>query len=344
MLHLTPEGVTVDAYQAGECDAPPVVDAGWVGAAGCTLRVQRTTGPCGGGAYRSALDLTLTLGGSSGGGQAIFGEAPGGDPLPEGMFAATAELHPADAACVAPAPEPEQPGIFGNWALEGTAQVSGEVVVDSVEMDDETLWVTVYLADGEDPIQVPLSPDHPAPPAGGDTLWLDGETVMPFWVEGAYVLRVASDGPLVAAGIAGSWQWLDDGPWARAGQALGTTPACAPAWLSLDCGELATFYRVSVGAPDARALSAGIGGGHRRVTHDRSAHPGGPARLPGAHRHHLRPGAVHRPPRRVVQPGAAARRGLDVARSEAPTEWLPRRRTGRPRPRPAPHLSRFSKT
>lgn len=259
VLHLTPAGVTVDAYQAGECDAPPVVDAGWVGDAGCTLRVQRTTGPCGGGGYRSSLDLTVTLGGSSGGGQATFGEAPAGEPLPEGSFAVTAERHPADEACAALDPEPAQPGIFGDWAVEGAAQLTGEVVVDAVEIDDETQWVTVHLADGADPIKVPLSPDHPAPPAVGDTLWLDGETDMPFWVEGAYVLRAAVDGPLVAAGITGSTQWLDKGPWIRAGLTLASAAACAPAWLSLDCGELATFYRVSVGAPDARALSAGIG-------------------------------------------------------------------------------------
>ena len=188
VLHLTPAGLTVDTYQAGECDASPVLDAGWVGASGCTLRVQRTTGPCGSGGYRTSLDLTLTLGGSSGGGQAVFGEAPADEQLPQGRFAVTAERHPADAACVAPDPEPEQPGIFGNGALEGTAQTTGEVIVDRVEIDDETQWVTVHLADGADPIQVPLSPDHPAPPAVGDTLWLDGETVMPFWVEGAYVL------------------------------------------------------------------------------------------------------------------------------------------------------------
>lgn len=254
VIHVHRDGVTLDTVPMWHCDDAPRLTAAWAAPGDCTLHVHHERGPCGSGEWRTSLDLTLTVGHQSAGGQATFVETSSHNARTPGRFAVVGERSAASTVCAQPDVDlpPEVPAVLP------AAWTGAVTVVEHAEANGHD-GVVLVLDGPETPARIPLPAEHPAVPAVGDPLWLDASHTSGFWPESAFVLRTAEAGPLVAAALDTIPAHLDHGPWARAGLVVALQPTCIPAWLSLDCGELVTFQRVSVRPPDAHAMGAEVG-------------------------------------------------------------------------------------
>ncbi|MCB9551053.1 MAG: hypothetical protein H6705_04050 [Myxococcales bacterium] len=237
-----------------DCDVAPTTEARWIEGT-CELALTHRAGPCGGGTWRHTVTATVRFGDAPGG-EAVAGEWPGDEAEASWGFELLLTRLADGAQCALPDETPAIPGPL-YLRSEDPAAFAGPVEIVAVEPDGDVQSLRVRTAEG---VELSVSvPSTVSLPAVGEMVWLDVEIHTPFWTESVFVLRHAEDGPLIVARMHGWHDWLAAGPWARAGITLQVAPACAAAWLPVECFTLTELQAVTVtaGGIDATVMTGG---------------------------------------------------------------------------------------